>query len=448
MNTHAAQRLWRRFCVFIVRVFYRRFEVHGLEHLPLQGPVVLCANHASALADGLVVQAAVARPVHPIARSGLFRNPLLRPFLALVQAVPVERAQDAGSDPSRNLASFDRCFEMLARDAVLLIFPEGQSHGDPRLRDLKTGAARIALGARARNATAPAVVPLGLTFAGLGEFRPTISVELGPPLVLPAGDERDPQAVHALTDAIAEALAAVTVNAESWEQRDFAARLERFFTRRAGRYRRAALARRYRVQRRLIGALRLLEQRAPRRLAQARDELVRFQQRCAWLGLNDYQLDLRYDSASVRRFVLHTLFVVLVLVPVAAWGALNSALPFLLTRWASRRIARSDDQYDSARIATGFAAYGAFWGVQTWLVTRGFGAGWGIAYAATLLPATIAAAAVVRARRRIVDNVRVFFLFWRQRGLRGALRRERGAVERQIAALARLARRLDRAPGT
>ena len=138
---------WKRFCRLVVRVFYRRFEVSGKESLPADTGLILCANHVNALVDAVVMQAATDRLVRPLARSGLFSNPVLRPLLHMIGAVPVYRRQDPGANTKGNADAFSRCYQLLAEDECLIIFPEGQSHSDPHLHDLKPGAARIALGA-------------------------------------------------------------------------------------------------------------------------------------------------------------------------------------------------------------------------------------------------------------------------------------------------------------
>src|SRR5579863_7871466 len=105
--------LWRWFCYLVVWAFYRRAEARGREYAAVPGPMLICANHPSALVDGLVVQAACPRMAHPLARSGLFRNPLAWPILKFIRAVPIYRRQDAGSDMSRNVDSFAQCFATL-----------------------------------------------------------------------------------------------------------------------------------------------------------------------------------------------------------------------------------------------------------------------------------------------------------------------------------------------
>jgi len=106
------QDTWQGFCRTVVAVFYRRVEIDGLANLPETGAVLLCANHANALADAVILQAVIPRLLHPVARSGLFKNWLLKPFMLIMQAVPIYRRQDKGADMKSNLDAFECCYEM------------------------------------------------------------------------------------------------------------------------------------------------------------------------------------------------------------------------------------------------------------------------------------------------------------------------------------------------
>jgi 1-acyl-sn-glycerol-3-phosphate acyltransferase len=79
------------------------------------------------------LQAATTKAIRPLARSGLFDNPLLKPVLDSIGAVPIYRRGDPGVDVSSNRDTFKRCYELLAKGETLIIFPEGQSHDVPRL---------------------------------------------------------------------------------------------------------------------------------------------------------------------------------------------------------------------------------------------------------------------------------------------------------------------------
>ena len=443
MPLHGA---WRGFCRALVRVFYRSCEFDGLEHLPRRGPVILCANHPNALIDAVIIQAASPRIVHPLARSGLFRNPLLRPFLAAMQAVPVHRRQDSGVDPSRNVAMFERCFQMLAAGGALLIFPEGESHPDPAMRRLKTGAARLALGALERGGAIPVLIPVGLNFTDVGRFRSKVYVKFHPPLALgwdvknAPGESAPEEAVLRLTESIDAALRRVTLNPESWADLELMRRLERFFWLRRGKYRRRSLRQRFRVLQKFSQALERLRHQHPGRIEAVSHNLHLFEGLCRRFGVHDYHLTVRNSPWLVIRFVSRSLLVVVLALPLAAWGMLNSGLPYLFTGMWAVRLASDRYRYDTATAALGMGFFTLFWGGQTavvYILLDGWSA---LAYLFSLPPTAALALYVRRERERIWDNMRVFFLFLRNKEVRRMLEVKRTELERELARLGQLAK--------
>lgn len=444
-----AQRLWRRLCLAMSRIFYRRFEVAGLDHLPATGPVILCANHVNALVDAVVVQAACRRTIHPLARSGLFRSFFFRPILRLIQAVPVYRRhpQAEGLSAQRqggNRDAFERCYELLAEGRAILIFPEGQSHSDPRLRDLKTGAARLALGSLEHGGGWPAVVPVGLTFTNKGRFRSKVLVQIGPPVEFERrADEAPEAAVRRLTAKIGEALERVTLNVDSWEDLSLLQLLQDFFTLRSSR--RPSLDERFRSLQQLIDVHRRLRYEQPDAVAVLREKLRRFARLCRRYGVRNYQLELRYRPALVARFVLRALVFALLIFPLAAWGLANSLLPYLATRAAIRLTAKGRDQYDTAGMIFGLFFFLLFWSAQTAAATWWLGSRPAIVYGLSLPLTGAIALAVAAERKRITENVRIFLLFLRKSELRDYLQIKRQELEVEVARLARRARQLDTA---
>ncbi len=433
---------FRSFCRLVVRVFYRRYEVFGLEHIPASGPVLLCGNHPSALADGLILQAALRRPLHPLARAGLFRNPLLRPFLAMMNAVPIHRRQDERGDTARNVGAFSRCYDLLAAGGVLLIFPEGESHADSRLRTFKTGAARIALGALEQNGRVPVILPVGLNFSEVGRFRGSVLVNVGAPVpVTSRSGETPEQGVLRLTASIQAALEGVTLNHEDWRDLDMLRRVERFFALRRNRVRTRSMSQRFRTLKKLSETHLSLWREHPEHVERIRHLLHQFERLCGAVGVQDYHLTLDYTPGLVARFVARSLTGILVLLPLGLWGALNAALPFWLTGTLSRRISKGPYQLDTARISMGLGFFTLFWGLQTALVVRYFGPMAALLYAVSLPPTGAMALFVSRERERIVENARVFLIFMRKRELRDLLRERRRRLERELAKLVLVAKR-------
>ena len=68
-------------------------------------------------------------------------------MLKAAGAIPVYRRHDQGVDTSRNAETFEAVDRAFADGEAICIFPEGISHSTGRLEPLRTGAARMAIGA-------------------------------------------------------------------------------------------------------------------------------------------------------------------------------------------------------------------------------------------------------------------------------------------------------------
>lgn len=220
-----------------MRVFFRQVEVVGLENVPAKGAVIFAGNHPNSLIDPILILATCGRIVHFAAKDTLFTTRIMRALLRGLGAVPLARRDDHGAKID-NEAAFAAMFDTLAGGRAIGIFPEGLSHDASQLARLKTGAARLALGAVARG-TEVTIVPCGLTFINPKEFRSRVLVQYGPPIVLGAAaadelaatakaqaqattgdDAGKPEAAitaRLLTDRIERGLRGLTVNAIDWE---------------------------------------------------------------------------------------------------------------------------------------------------------------------------------------------------------------------------------------
>jgi 1-acyl-sn-glycerol-3-phosphate acyltransferase len=216
----------------VTHVFFRHVEVEGADNLPRRGPLIVVANHSNGLVDGLLLMTTLRRYPRFLGKSTLFRIVPLRPFLKLAGVVPVYRRSDAhgsGGDegPDRNEASFRTSRELLARGGVVALFPEGISHNEVALQPLRTGAARIALGAADEGTESVATVAVGLVYDAKATFRSRALVRVGPARpVVPSVDEyrQDPrEAVRTLTDQMAQQLHGVVTTYRSWQDAEMLA---------------------------------------------------------------------------------------------------------------------------------------------------------------------------------------------------------------------------------
>ena len=449
-----SQNIWKMLCVRMTRIFYRKPEIQGLENIPATGPVLLAGNHVNALADAVVAQFACPRPIHPIARSGLFRSPIFRPVLRFIQAVPIKR-RHPGAPPTDNSLAFEQIYRYLENGRVILIFPEGQSHSDPSLRPLKTGLARIAQGFYERTGRHVPVVPMGLTFTHKGRFRADVLVQFGEPLELGEEPPSEPEAVseqaRAFTHRITRGLRQVTLNVDSWQDLLLMRLVQKFFAIRSedGAFVHAdaeheSLSHRFRSLKRLDNTYRALRLSCPDEVEDLRHKLARFQRLCRRYGVRNYQLDLRYTPRVVATFLLRSLFFALTVFPLALWGAISSALPYVATRWASRLASKGRDQYDTAGMLFGLGFFGVFWGLQTAWVAWTFDLRWAGLYALSLPLTAGIALRVGHQRHRILEEIRIFFLFTRRRDLQELLKAKRHDLEVDLVRLARATAQAER----
>src|SRR5688500_1078496 len=203
---------------FATKVYYR-FAVAGAD-VPRTGPVLLVANHPNSLLDPAMVAAAARRPVRFLAKSSLFSHPAVGWLVRGAGAIPVYRQQDDPGQMRRNLEMFRAVHTALASGAAVGIFPEGISHNLPAIAPLKTGAARIALGAATLIGAPFPIVPMGLVVRDKGTFRSAALAIIGAPVawddIAPLGID-GPEAVRALTARIDAAIR--EIGRASWRER-------------------------------------------------------------------------------------------------------------------------------------------------------------------------------------------------------------------------------------
>ena len=156
--------------------FYFGWRVYNPERVPLQGPVILAANHSSFL-DPPLVGAGIRRDINYLARESLFRFPIVGTVLRSWNSVPVDR--DGGG-----AAGLKAILDRLLKGGAIILFPEGT-----RSRDGKLQPARSGIGLTVIKSEAP-VVPARVfgTFEAYGRHmkfprpRRHVAVKYGNPM--------------------------------------------------------------------------------------------------------------------------------------------------------------------------------------------------------------------------------------------------------------------------
>ncbi|HZS09679.1 MAG TPA: lysophospholipid acyltransferase family protein [Blastocatellia bacterium] len=323
-----------------LRLFFRRIQTSNASSVPAGEPLVFVLNHPNGLIDPGLVFCALPRRVSFLAKSTLFRLPVIGWLMRTVEALPAYRRIDQGEDVTRNRLTFEACHRLLGQGRCIALFPEGISHGAPYLRPLKTGAARIALGAlsvRTESAESPRlarlkVVPVGLYYTSHTPFRSEALIQFGEPLEVTrvepdAGGEIPREEVRRLTDRIEAALREVTLNFTDVEEQDAVRKAEVIFS---SIYQtislQRSLVREFQLRRGLAAARRRVQAIAPERLSSLEERLRRYEARLRRLGLTPEKLSV---SSATRRVMLLQLllkgFLLTLLFPLAWLGMMLHA---------------------------------------------------------------------------------------------------------------------------
>jgi glycerol-3-phosphate O-acyltransferase / dihydroxyacetone phosphate acyltransferase len=375
---------------------------------PAAGPLLIVANHANALLDPAVVWATAGRDVRFLAKSTLFGTPL-RPLLAGAGAIPVYRRRDEGVDVARNAEMFAAVDAALAGGDAVCIFPEGQSHSRGRLAELRTGAARIVLGAAAAG-TRVAIVAVGLNFDRKTRFRSRVTVAYGQPFdaddLVPGAGGDHAAAVRALTDRIAVHMRRLLIEADPGADARLVERIDRLYA--AARGGQADAQERLARRQVIADGIARLRAGDAARYEEILMRVRRYDQRLHRFGLRDRHLDLEVSWNDAARFALREAEIAIVLVPLAVAGLALFFVPYWLTALAARLATRESDVAASAKLIGGAVIYAAWLAFLVGIVWWAFGAVPAIAAALLLPPFAVAALFALEREAAVVDAIRAW----------------------------------------
>jgi len=400
---------WTRRFVHLVlsialRLFFRRIEIGGARNVPPDEPLVFVSNHPNGLIDPALIFCALPRRISFLAKSTLFRIPVISFLVNAVESLPLYRRVDTAEDLTKNRLTFERCHVLLRLNRCIALFPEGVSHNATRLLPVKTGAARIALGAISVEPSATGggaldhlkIVPVGLYYTSKTSFRSEALIRFGAPIEvrpvkLDAQGEPPRESVRELSTRIEEALLEVTLNVEDDEELGVVTKAQELFSSLyEGLSLRQTLSTEFDLRRRIAEKL---SPAAVGVAGEGQDELrrriLKHEEELGALGINAENLSLLTDTRwNVFRHFLLRGALLLLLLPLSIPGALLHLPAFIVCDLLSRFYRRHgvDEIAPTVKILAAIALM-----PLTWLVVAALCyVWWGWRVALVALPASIA----------------------------------------------------------
>ncbi len=352
-----------------VRLVYRSVEIRQRPGETSTGPQLTVSNHFGGFADALIQAYALDRVPRFIARDVIWRIPIARQVMEFARAIPTHKPEDKG--PAGNDQMFSSTYDALGEGDLIMIFPEGVTVDDPSMARIKTGAARIALGARASGVEGIQIIPSGIHYDDKASLRSKVWVNVGTPLDLDAEIERyappgtpqdasNREAVRALTADIEERLRRSAPNYVDWQE-------ERTLTEAAAVTLRTVPGATDEVDYGDESDLaNLLSRRPPEAKAAITTALDRYTADLDAAGLNDRQMVTSQASRrSFLRRMVWNIIVGLLLLPFALVGFVINLLPFLLL-WLIGRIKLDPAVAATVKPGAAIVLFSIIWGIAGW----------------------------------------------------------------------------------
>lgn len=130
-------------------VYFGDIILENEEAIPEGEPFIFVANHPSSLLDPIVCGGYIKVPIHFLGRADLFKKKAVSKFLRSAHMWPIYRSVDGKDSLAKNEQVFKECYASLKDGNPILLYGEGftDERFIRRVKKIKKGAARIAMGA-------------------------------------------------------------------------------------------------------------------------------------------------------------------------------------------------------------------------------------------------------------------------------------------------------------
>ncbi|PPQ68204.1 hypothetical protein CVT25_015036 [Psilocybe cyanescens] len=229
-DSKALHRLIRFISSLAVDSFFHEVRVIGGENVPKEGPIIVTATHHNMMLDPVVLS--VGFPYQRIlnywSKASLFVHPVMRWILYSSGNIPVDR-----KSKDRQVL-FKGTIDALARGDAVALFPEGTSYTEPRIMQVKDGAAWAALeytkwakehaaNGDLRDVT---IIPVSIVYTNKSKFGRPLTMDPYKEQFLSDVEGEPRAAVKRLTRSMERELVSTSINAPDWDTL-YAARMAR-----------------------------------------------------------------------------------------------------------------------------------------------------------------------------------------------------------------------------
>ena len=369
-----------RFILLItVRMFFRSITIRNKELIPNKGPLMVLVNHPSTFMDPIVVGTILNRQVFFLGKGVLFNTRFARWLLPRLNVIPIYRQHDDPSMMGKNEEIFTRCFEHLGKGGALLMFPEGTSFTERKLRPIKTGAARITLGAEALHnfELGSHIITIGLNYANQHKFNRDLYINIGKPINVADYKEEyalnDHKAVENLTEEIRHRLEKLIIAIEDDKTDKLVKNIEILYKNKLSRdlgIRKNDKDADFILTKNIIETVNHYLVTDPRLVEIMHLRINGYLNKVHQLGLRDTDINQNQQSDSFIAGNLKSLLILILGFPIYLFGLITNFLPFEIPSVVAKKIDESNEYRGAIMMVGGLFTFLIFYTSETILLWK------------------------------------------------------------------------------
>lgn len=364
-----------------VNFFYRKIEISNSHLTKINTPVLIAANHPSTFMDPIIIAVNLKRKVYFLAKASVFNSSFSKWLLPKFNMIPVYRQQDNPELVHKNKETFIKCYEHLAQNHGVLIFPEGSSITERKLRKIKTGAARIALGAEAENnfTLGLSILPVGINYSDAHRFRSKVFINIHEPIHLK--NYRDKyyedaaNCARELTEELKNALEKHIIAIEEDKLDELIKNIEIIYKRKISKELNINTkneAENFELTKNLINAVKYFNETDPQKIETVKNKIDFYLNNVNRIGISEHLIHHPEENESYFMGNFKILLGLLFGLPLFAYGFIINIIPFRIPFIAVKLFVKEDQYRGAVGMVTGTFSFLLFYTIAAIFIQSTF----------------------------------------------------------------------------
>ena len=358
-----------------LKVYFRKFHIKGQENIPQEGPFLIVANHPSSFLDPMSIAVLVPQKISFLAKATMFNYKIIAWILKGLNLVPIYRAADNPGMVSKNQEMFKSCYQKLSNDGVIMIFPEGTSENERKLRKIKTGAARIALGtAKETNFDVNVkILPVGLNYTKSSTFRSELFLEFGKPIeakdYFDAFKNDEKEAAKKLTDEIEKSIIDLIINIEEDEYEVLVKQVESLLNYSSSNNADNPFET-IEISQNIYAAIEYYRKNDQKQFNHIKKKIDNYFRNLEAINLSDKMIADGVERKNFWNYIFKSLIILIFGFPFWLFGYINSFIPYKIPRYLALLITKSEAFYGALLMSIGTFSFIFFYSFILYWVAK------------------------------------------------------------------------------